>query len=176
MERKMIKIFHLTVFFLLMLSAYLSAQNDNPCPCCSESYRSFDFWIGDWTVYNTKGEVIGTNRIIKMQNGCVLQENWKAANNINTGTSYNYFDRGDSTWNQLWISSTGNILKLKGNIDSNGNMVLKSKLINSPKGNYYNQIIWSLNEDNSVTQQWDILNEKGELIKDAFKGIYRKNN
>ncbi|MBD3223118.1 MAG: hypothetical protein GF313_00200 [Caldithrix sp.] len=166
----------LSLCFSLISIPYLSAQDDDPCPCCSNSYKSFDFWIGDWVVYNTEGEVIGTNKIVKMQDGCVVQENWKASNGTNTGTSYNYFDTSDSTWNQLWISNTGNILELKGNLDSDGNMVLTSGLINSPKGRYYNQIIWSKNDDNSVTQQWDILNEQGDLINHAFKGIYRKKN
>jgi hypothetical protein len=53
-------------------------------------------------------------------------------------------------------------------------MVLKSNLVKSPKGNYYNQISWKKNKDGSVTQQWDIFNEKGEKTANAFKGIYKK--
>jgi len=153
---------------------FLIAQSNESCPCCSENHKAFDFWLGDWTVYNTKGEIVGTNKIVKMQEGCVLQENWKSLKSSNTGTSYNFFDLSDSTWNQIWISSTGNILKLKGNINSDGAMVLKSKLEKSSKGNYYNQIIWSKNDDGSVTQQWDILNKNNETISQAFEGIYRK--
>jgi len=53
-------------------------------------------------------------------------------------------------------------------------MVLKSKLINSFRGNYYNQITYTKNKDQSVTQRWDILNENNEAISTAFEGIYRK--
>lgn len=137
---------------------------------------AFDFWIGDWTVYNTNGQIIGTNKVLKMQDDCVLQENWKASNSVNTGTSYNFFDTSDNTWNQVWISNTGNVLNLKGNISKDGSMVLKSHLVKGTKGNYYNQITWSKNNDGSVIQRWDILNENNEPIRSAFEGIYKKTN
>lgn len=165
---------------LSILLAHLSmgvanAQTNDPCHCCTSNHQAFDFWIGDWTVYNPSEKIVGTNKVVKMQNGCVIQENWEASNKTNTGTSYNYFNKNDSTWNQIWVSSTGNILNLKGNPNENGEMVLKSKLVKSSKGNYYNQIIWSKNEDGSVTQRWDILNENSEPISIAFEGIYKKN-
>jgi hypothetical protein len=53
-------------------------------------------------------------------------------------------------------------------------MVLKSELVNCPKGNYYNQITWTKNGDGSVTQRWDILNESNQPLSKAFEGIYKK--
>ena len=167
------KMINLSILILLMNFNYLLAQNNTPCSCCTKNHKAFDFWIGDWTVYNTEGKIIGTNKIVKIQNGCVLQENWIASNKTNTGTSYNFFDLSDNTWNQVWISGTGNVLNLKGKINKDGAMVLKSKLVSSSKGNYYNQIIWSKNDDGSVTQRWDILNEKDKVISKAFEGIYK---
>jgi hypothetical protein len=111
-----------------------------PVPAVLMTTKPFDFWVGDWTVYNNGGGIIGTNKVVKMIDGCVLQENWEASNKTNTGTSYNFFDSSDSTWNQVWVSNTGNVLRLNGHIDKEGAMVLKSELVNCPKGNYYNQI------------------------------------
>ncbi|RPI45699.1 MAG: hypothetical protein EHM46_01445 [Bacteroidetes bacterium] len=160
------------VVFFLSGSPFLVAQD--PCPCCSAPYSAFDFWLGDWTVYNSTGEVVGTNRIVEMQDGCVLQENWKATDQSNSGTSYNYFDRTDSTWNQIWISNSGFILELSGNTDSSGVMVLKSDLLSNQNGTYYHRITWTKNGDNSVTQKWDILDKEHGIISEAFMGIYRK--
>ncbi len=53
-------------------------------------------------------------------------------------------------------------------------MILKSSLIKSDKGNYYNQITWTKNNDGSVTQVWDYLNENHKKIKEVFRGIYKK--
>ncbi len=166
----------LSILVIVISSNYSIAQSKESCPCCSEPYKAFNFWVGSWTVFNTQGIIIGTNRIVKMQDGCVLQENWEASNKTNTGTSYNYFDKSDSTWNQLWINNRGNILKLKGNIDSSGAMVLKSGPVDSPKGVYYNQITWTKNKDGSVTQRWDILDKNSKVISKAFVGTYRKKN
>lgn len=165
------------ILFLTFLSTanYVSAQTTNPCACCSDNYKAFNFWIGDWTVYNKSGQIIGANKVVKMLDGCVLQENWVAANKTNTGTSYNFYNASDSTWNQVWVSNSGNVLNLKGNLSKEGVMILKSNLLTGPRGKYYNQITWSVNTDGSVTQLWDILNEAQKPISIAFEGIYKKN-
>jgi len=75
------------------------AQSSSPCACCTANHQAFDFWVGDWTVYDSSGNIIGTNEVVKFQDGCVLQENWEAVGSSNTGTSYNFFDASDSTWN-----------------------------------------------------------------------------
>lgn len=168
------KLLFLSILIFLANFNYTLAQENDSCSCCTENHTAFDFWLGDWTVKDKEGKIIGTNNIVKMQNGCALQENWIASNKTNTGTSYNFFDSTDSTWNQVWISNTGYILRLKGNLNPDGAMVLKSNLIESSKGNYYNQITWSKNEDGSVTQLWVILNEKNEIIRTDFEGIYHK--
>ena len=165
---------YLAVLIIVVGIGHSLAQSDSPCACCTENHKAFDYWEGDWTVYNTNGQIVGTNKIVKLQNGCVLKENWEASNGSNTGTSYNYFDSSDNTWNQVWISSTGNVLNLKGNISKDGSMILKSNLVNGTKGTYYNQITWSKNNDGSVTQRWDIMNENNEATSKAFEGIYKK--
>lgn len=165
---------YLLFLIILVNINYSIAQGDNTCTCCTEQHEAFDFWIGDWTVYNSNGDIVGNNKIVKLQDSCVLQENWVASKGTNTGTSYNFYDKKDSTWNQVWISNSGNILRLKGNLNSAGEMVLKSELIAGQKGNYYNQITWSEYGDDNVVQRWDILNEEGEKIKTVFEGFYKE--
>jgi len=68
------------------------------------------------------------------------------------------------------------VLKLKGNFNSKGEMVLKSELVEDSKGDYYNQITWSKNKDGSVTQKWIIIDENGDILRDVFSGIYRRSD
>lgn len=161
------------IIFLIFFGHYLIAQNktDN-CACCSEFHDQFDFWIGEWTVYNVDGKEVGKNIITKQYDNCVLQEKWTSAAK-NRGTSYNYYDKKDNTWNQVWIDNSGFSLTLKGKYN-NGKMVLNSEMLEGKNGNYYNQITWTKNNDGSVTQTWDIYNEKNEKKREAFKGIYKK--
>lgn len=167
------KITYLTVFFMLFYSNVLICQNTKKTACSGEKYSQFDFWEGSWIVYNAKGDILGTNKLIKMQSNCVLQENWVSKSGPSRGTSYNYYNKIDDSWNQVWVDNSGFSLVLKGKL-IDGKMVLKSDLIKSEKGNYINQITWSKNDDNSVTQVWHYLDEKGEIISEVFKGIYKK--
>lgn len=171
---------HKKAFFILILSLIsfsTFSQNDStttekPCACCSSTYKQFDFWVGNWTVYDTTGKEVGKNTIIKLEDNCVLNEHWTGIGS--TGRSYNYFNNTDSTWNQVWIDNSGGNLVLKGNLKKEGVMILRSEFLQGQKGKYYHQITWTKNEDNTVTQQWDIQNEEHKTINTAFIGIYKK--
>lgn len=166
------------IFILCLLSFSVFSQNDStttekPCACCTQNHQQFDFWVGDWTVYDTTGTEVGKNTIIKLEDDCILNEHWRGASGT-TGRSYNYFNKADSTWNQVWLDNSGGNLILKGNLKKEGIMVMRSELLQGQKGKYYHQITWTKNEDDSVTQRWDIQNEKHETISLAFLGIYKK--
>lgn len=162
------------VFFLMIsFSNNLTSQNTKKKPCSSKKHSQFDFWEGSWVVYDTKGKILGTNNLIKMQNNCVMQENWESKTGPSRGTSYNYYNKADDSWNQVWVDNTGFSLVLKGKL-VDGKMVLKSNIIETKKGKYYNQITWTKNDDNSVTQLWEYRNENHEIISEVFKGIYKK--
>jgi len=170
---KNFKTIFIGLIFLLSTHTSLSQQTDTkPCPCCTEAHQGFDFWVGDWTVYDINGKIVGTNSIQKEYDNCVLREQWKSSTG-NSGTSYNYYNLTDKTWNQVWIDNSGFSLTLKGNYIDN-KMVLKSALLDGEKGKYYNQITWEKNPDASVSQTWTIFNQNGEKVQEAFKGIYKK--
>jgi len=157
------------LFFVQNLAAQ---QEEEQCACCSEFHNSFDFWIGNWTVYDVNGKVLGHNTIEKHYDNCVLQEKW-VSQGKNRGTSYNYYNKKDKTWNQIWVDNSGFSLVLKGNY-KDGKMVLKSDLLEGKKGRYFNQITWTKNDDGSVTQSWKIIDEKNKMIQETFRGIYKK--
>lgn len=163
----------LALYFMSIFSADAQTQQTNFCT--GEKYQQFDFWEGDWKVYDTKGSLIGTNNIVKMQQNCVMQENWVSTTSNNRGTSYNYYNKADDTWNQLWVDNSGFVLELKGRFKE-GKMVLDSQLQRSPKGNYYNRLYWQKQEDGSVLQVWERLDENKKLITEVFRGIYKKNS
>lgn len=164
----------ITILILASCSFTIQAQNQNSenqkCICCDTPYTNFDFWEGSWIVKNTKGEIVGENTITKKEDSCMLEEKWLGSKG-SSGTSINFYNKADDTWNQTWVSNTGNILQLKGKLIDD-KMVLKSELIEGDKGKYYNQISWTPNKDGTVTQLWEILTESGAPIQTAFKGIY----
>ncbi len=164
-------------FIILALTVYnnsgITAQTSNTnCACCSENYNEFDFWIGEWAVYDINDKLLGNNSITKQYDNCVIQEKW-ASTGKNKGTSTNFYDKTDGSWNQIWVDNSGYVLKLKGNF-INGSMVLKSDLIKSENGSFYNQISWTKNKDNSVLQLWETFDSNNKKISEVFRGIYKK--
>lgn len=163
------KVFFLS--FLLTLPFLMFSQT--ACNCCSENQKGFDFWVGEWEVSDTNNNVIGNNSIKKIESGCIINESWKGLKGY-SGSSYNYFDKTDSTWNQLWIDYTGGHLKLKGKASS-GKMVLRSELKKSKSGKqYYDQITWTKVSEDQVIQLWENYTSDGKKIAIAFKGIYNR--
>jgi len=157
------------------LTGTLKAQTN--CECCNETHKQFDFWVGEWIVLDSLGNKVGENQISKIEENCIVLEHWKGAKG-GTGTSHNYYDKTDSTWNQLWIDNKGNVLKLKGRLES-GKMVLKSDPDSSGvKGknndSTYNQITWSQNEDGTVSQLWETYDQNDKPVKTVFLGIYHR--
>lgn len=80
----------LCISLLFFFSALLCAQAEN-CACCTENHKAFDFWIGNWTVTDGSGALVGTNSIVKLQDDCVVQENWNGTGG-STGTSTNFYN------------------------------------------------------------------------------------
>ncbi len=164
----------LPLLFAFLLPLFSFSQNE-PCPCCTENHDDFDFWIGEWEVFDTTGVLLGTNSVLSLEDQCIINENWVGAKGT-TGKSYNYFSQADSTWNQLWIDNKGAQIILKGNAIKNG-MEMKTEIQEAQNGaEYFSRIRWTLEEDGSVLQVWDFLRPDGTFIANAFTGIYRKKN
>ncbi|WP_299710698.1 hypothetical protein [uncultured Tenacibaculum sp.] len=162
----------LILYFISLFFSSILAQN-TANPCNNEAYHQFDFWVGDWDVYDIKGNLIGNNLIKAMPNACAIQENWTSTNGNSLGTSYSYFDRADNKWHQLWIDNKGFVLKTSGNFSQN-EMTLQSDLVENQNKKYYNKIIWKKNDNGTVTQTWQYIGSDNKLIKEAFKGIYKR--
>ena len=79
----------ITIAMLLIVSLTANSQ-DKACNCCTDKHSEFDFWVGSWKVTNPDGTTAGNNIIKKIQNNCILQENWTSASPGYTGTSNNF--------------------------------------------------------------------------------------
>jgi len=163
---------HYLVISLFAILPLLTYSQSETCKCCTENHQAFDFWIGEWEVTNPDGTVAGKNSITKIQDKCILQENWIGTSG-NAGTSMNFYNLKTQQWEQLWIDNSGSHLKLKGNRIGD-RMILSSEEFTHTDGNeYVNRITWSFNVDGTVRQLWEVLkNEK--VVNVAFDGLYTK--
>lgn len=159
----------LSALFAVM-AIQTQAQNAAP-PCTSENHQAFDFWVGEWRVTSPDGKHAGDNTLTKIQNGCVLHENWRSATSPYTGTSYNFYNQQAGQWEQLWLDNQGGSLHLKGERTAK-QMILQSEAQKNAQGEaVYNKIIWTKNDDGTVRQLWLVITE-GKEDQIAFDGLY----
>jgi hypothetical protein len=103
-------------FSWLSASAQTAAQPDKlkrPCMYSAEA-RQFDFWVGEWEVYDPRGVKAGTSVIERVANGCGILENWTNASGGGTGKSINFYDPQAGKWFQYWIGTDGNPQRYSG--------------------------------------------------------------
>ena len=161
-----------SILLFLCFSVSVFAQ-ESSCSCCTTNHNDFDFWIGLWRVITKDGSLAGTNIIQKIQDNCILKENWVSAKGQFTGTSYNFYNGITNQWEQLCIDNQGGNLHLKGNRKENQMILEYEESINEKGQSFYNRISWTLNKDDSVRQLWEtITNNKDITI--AFDGLYKK--
>lgn len=161
------------LFSLMIFNSSLVAQTDDNCKCCTENHAAFDFWIGNWKVINPDGSLAGTNAINKIQDNCILRENWKSAKGNFTGTSFNFYNVKTNKWEQLWIDNQGSSLHLIGNRVGNQMILMTDEETNKEGKPFYHRVTWTKNDDGTVRQYWETITNKTEITV-AFDGMYRK--
>ena len=150
----------------------LAAQrNSTPCEF-DENYRQFDFWIGEWDVYTPAGQLVGSNKIEKLSNGCALLESWVSSSG-SPGHSLNYYDSEVGKWRQYWVSSNGGMIPQEGEF-RDGAIHTEGRNI-QPNGTY--QLFrgtWTLLEDGRVRQFLEQSTDEGETWYVWFEGLYQR--
>jgi tetratricopeptide (TPR) repeat protein len=82
-------------------------KNQRPCAYSLEN-RQFDFWLGEWNVTTTQGDIpAGDSKIELVLEDCVIQENWKSQNSPYSGKSYNIYNQALKRWEQYWVDNVG---------------------------------------------------------------------
>lgn len=87
-------------------------QLKRPCLDSAEA-RQFDFWVGEWDVYDPGGNKAGVNVIERFADGCGVLENWTGTRS-GTGKSVNFYDPRAGKWFQYWIGTDGNPQRYSG--------------------------------------------------------------
>lgn len=86
----------------LCLSQTTVAQTQLDCSS-NQELAVLDFWFGDWRVEDEAGELLGSNSIYRMLNGCVIQERWQGSAG-GVGISMFYLDPQNGKLKQLWVT------------------------------------------------------------------------
>lgn len=103
-----------------------SAEAQSASPCSQSAFREFDFWAGDWDVFEAGGQSkIAHARIDPILDGCVLQEDYQQSDG-HKGQSFTIYDATRHLWHQSWVSNRGERLEIEGKLET-GQMVLSGE-------------------------------------------------
>lgn len=150
----------------------IGAQANAAAPKCDgPEFRQFDFWLGDWDV-TAGGQPAGTNLVTLEEDGCVVHEHWKGAQG-GTGQSFNFYDRADRKWHQMWVSNSGGVLFLTGSYEQ-GTLTLQGARNEAGGKHLLHRISFRANPDRSVRQLWESSPDSGATWTAAFDGLYRR--
>lgn len=136
-------------------------KNQKPCSAIQEAHQ-FDFWIGDWKVYNQLGTQVGSSKIEQILGECVIFENWSDSNG-NKGKSFNMFNPSIGKWQQTWADDKGEIIEfINGEFKNNAMKFSTSRpqLVNGK--NTYRRLTFFYTSPDEVRQL-------GEVSKDLEK-------
>jgi len=102
-----------------------SADSKTRVPCSSAAYREFDFWAGDWDVFDvdsasssnsSNSKMVARAKVDLILEGCVLHEDYQGADG-HKGQSFTIYDATRNTWRQSWVTNRGELLLIEGRID-----------------------------------------------------------
>jgi Tfp pilus assembly protein PilF len=90
----------------------LANKMAKPCQFSPE-HKQFDFWVGEWDVQTPQGQPVGKSLIQRIEDGCIILENWTGLQG-GTGKSMNFYNSGSDKWRQTWVDSGGNVVEYQG--------------------------------------------------------------
>jgi tetratricopeptide (TPR) repeat protein len=68
-------------------------------------YRQLDFWVGEWNVIGPGNQQVGTNSVVLLEDGCIVEENWTSAQGGQTGRSFNFYNPVTHKWHQSYMGN-----------------------------------------------------------------------
>jgi len=143
--------------------------------CQAAVHREFDFWLGDWNVFNPSGAQVGTNRLLSRLDGCLVEENWTSATGVR-GRSMNAYDAALGQWTQYWVDQAGLHLRLAGNRQGDAMVMQGQRIVIRADGSRFtiiDRIRWTPLSGGRVNQFWEISTDNGATFPiAAFNGTY----
>lgn len=140
-----------------------------PCRAAPE-FRQFDFWIGDWTVADPKGNAAGTSSVQLMLGSCVLQENWTGGNS--SGKSFNIYDATDKKWHQTWVDDRGTFTHYIGSFADGAMRITTDHPANGKPG--LARMTFTKLPSGEVRQHGESSTDNGKTWATTFDLIYTK--
>lgn len=140
------------ILILILFPFSISAQS-----LTVQDSALFDFWVGDWdlTWKNASGKIEkGTNSVVKILDGKVIQENFSFASGAFKGTSISVYNSSRKIWHQAWADSQGGYFDFEGDVDGN-KRIFKTRLREQNGQKIIQRMVFYDIKSDSFTWDWE---------------------
>lgn len=169
----------MTVAALIVLMTLTCAgQSSQSNPCALSQQRQFDFWLGNWDLTwpgEKSGEVAhGTNRIERILDGCVVEENFSGDSATHLrGISTSTFDVHAGKWKQTWVDNEGGYLDFVGEF-KDGQMVLWREATRPNGIHVLQRMVWKNIARDEFDWSWEASEDSGKTWKVQWPIHYKR--
>lgn len=102
---------------LLVTAPSVSSLFAQSSPCSASEHRQFDFWLGDWDVFDRGASTPSARaRVTSEFDGCVVREVYDQVDGLH-GESLSSYDAKAGQWQQTWVTNRGQLLVIHGKRD-----------------------------------------------------------
>ena len=159
---------------LFFLTAAIAAATPpaSSAACAAQPYRAFDFWLGDWDVFDVGGAATPVARahITRILEGCVVHELYEASSGGLRGESFSIYDRTRSLWHQTWVTDRGRLLQIEGGQREDRMMFNGSYLGDDGKNTLIRALWWPVRD--GVRERAEISADGGKSWQPSFDLIF----
>lgn len=124
-------------------------------PCDTPQSHQFDFWVGDWRVFDAKtAQMVAFDHVEKLAHGCIVQQNLTLITDLyrRPNVAYRLFGIGvnrfdGERWLELWADNQWGAIALSGKPEGGKAMVMTTLI---PSRNRDLRLVWETQADGSV--------------------------
>jgi len=149
----------------------LYAAVSKPLPCSAPAYRQFDFWLGEWDVFEEGGSTIEARATVtRIQDDCGLREQYEGTDGA-SGESLSMYDPSAAEWQQTWLSNRGRVVFIHGTLQ--GEAMTLSGTDHGAGGHRLVRGVWKP-ESGGVRETAETSSDEGKTWTPWFDLSFRK--
>jgi hypothetical protein len=168
----------LSLFSTAAVFAQSSTQAPPPNPCMAAQQKQFDFWVGEWEAtwpgQNGSPSGHGTNSIMRILDGCVVQETFSGQGTPPFhGTSLSIYDLKPGKWKQTWVDNQGAYLDFVGEF-KDGQMILQREATGPDGQAFLQRMVWKNIAANEFDWSWEASHDGGKTWQVQWPIHYKR--
>lgn len=138
--------------------------------------NSFDFWLGEWdlTWTNKEGETKkGTNKVIKILDGQVIQENFEDLQTGFKGMSLSVYNQRNKEWHQAWADNGGGYFNFYGTQGNDG-VIFRTNTEEIQEHKVIRRMVFKNVTRDSLIWDWEISLDNGKTWTLKWRINYKR--